>query len=148
MRKKAQENPTTNERMQLLRFQPEMLGRFGRTWNRHISECEECKNWKSKQCRIFGHSKRSKNNILNDISLSKHVPGKIRTSWNGKTCCEMNLCAYEFYEPERYDIPWWACYDKAVGHEKQERTMARSTTDNGKEGTRMPMFPRGMHLQL
>lgn len=104
-------------------FNPKCWAGSERTWNRHISECEECKNWESKKCKIFGHSKRSKNNILNDISLRKHIPGNIRKSQNGKTCCEMNLCTHEFYEHGKYDIPWWACYEASCSEHLEMKSM-------------------------
>src|ERR1700722_5930469 len=98
----------TTEGMQLLRFQPKMLGR---SRNYHTEECDDCREWEKRKCKVKGHSRKSKNSTLSDISLRQHISGKIRTSLSGKTCCEMNLCTHEFYEHQRHDIPWWACFD-------------------------------------
>ena len=85
-------------------FNPKCWAGAEKAWNYHTEECDDCREWEKRKCKVKGHSRKSKNSTLSDISLRQHIPGKIRTSLSGKTCCEMNLCTHEFYEHREHEI--------------------------------------------
>jgi hypothetical protein len=93
------------------RFDPKCWARTGNTWMKHLSECQKCTRWSNTRCLLPGHSVKSKRTTLIDVSERRMIPDVIRTN-KGTTCCEEEVCLHEFMEHGKFDIPWWACYDR------------------------------------
>jgi hypothetical protein len=94
-------------------FDPICWGRSGLTWTSHIKDCQQCKEWSMRECRVQGHSVANKKMILTDISERKFTPDRtpIRDI-NQSNCCEKNICTHEFTGHGKFDVSWWACYEE------------------------------------
>jgi Retrotransposon gag protein/gag-polyprotein putative aspartyl protease len=81
-------------------------------WLVHIRHCRKCEEWADRYCKIPGHSPKSKNSTLADLSNRRYIADNEITGDNGKTCCNMNLCTHEFFEHKKRNIPWWTCLEE------------------------------------
>jgi hypothetical protein len=86
-------------------------GMSGESWTNHTENCEVCREWSRRSCRVQGHSIKSKSNILLDLG-NRHQTEEVLTNEQGQTCCELNICIHEFFNHQKFDIPWWACLNE------------------------------------